>query len=316
MGRKLEDLIAQLEEAGEEKQIKALQWIAYEMDPADLARVLPLLRRLSGHSSPAVRFHARLALDEVERRSGVDRAPAPHDERELLAMLGDASAEVRLRGALSCYAVRSAGLFRALRDLLRREGDPWVRASLVKALAAYRRTVSLPLLMRHLSDPDGRVRANTVEALAELENPVVNSRIAEMIDDPEHRVQAAVLAALGREGKGNIRPRVESMLASGRVWLQSSAVYVLQQVMPPWGLEVLERFQEAGIGDRRLRGRVANLVEVIRRRDPGASASAGAGARPPPAGDAAAEAITDKVGDEVEDAGKDLERTDGGGHRG
>lgn len=268
MATKLDQLLTDLEAGDELLQIKALQWLAHEMDIADAGGVIERIRRLTSDPSPAVRYYARLALDEIARRGGLAREVPAQEEDEILDLLAHEASEVRLRGVLSAYQTRTTRLFDALTDLLRREGDPWVRASLVKAVAGYRRKLSLPLLMKYLDDPDGRVRANTVEALAELENPVVMSRLAEMVVDPEHRVQSAVLTALGRgsTASGDIRPRIESMLVSEMIWLQASAVYVIQEVMPDWALEALEVFLERGVRDRRLRGRTANLIEVLRRR--------------------------------------------------
>lgn len=265
---KLDQLLSDLDEDDELRRIKALQWLAHEMSIADAGGVLDRIRKLTSDAAPAVRYYARLALDEIARRGGIARDVPAQAEDEILALLAHDASEVRLRGVLSAYQTRTTRLFDALTDLLRRESDPWVRASLVRALAGYRRKLSLPLLMKFLDDPDGRVRANTVEALAELDNPVVTSRLAEMVDDPEHRVQSAVLTALARGGSsaGDIRPRIESMLASEMVWLQASAVYVVQETMPDWALESLLTFLERGVRDRRLRGRVGNLVEVLERR--------------------------------------------------
>lgn len=268
MASKLDQLLSDLSGEDELLKIKALQWLGYEMDPAEAPTVLERIRRLTSDAAPAVRYYARLALDEIARRGGIAPETPAQGENEILTLLAHEAPEVRLRGVLSAYHTRSTPLFEALSALLRREDDPWVRASLVKAVAGYRRKLSLPLLIKYLDDADGRVRANTVEALAELDNPVVTARLAEMIDDPEHRVQSAVLTALakGAGSEGDIRPRLESMLASDLVWLQASAVYVVQEVLPRWGLDVLLAFAERGIKDRRLRGRVANLIEVLARR--------------------------------------------------
>lgn len=263
---KLDALLGDLARGDETAKIKALQWLAHEMDPADAPRVVAQIRQLTVDASPAIRYHARLALDEIARRGGMPHEAPAKEEQEILDLLAHEAAEVRLRGVLSAYETRSSRLLDALTRLLRIEADPWVRASLVKAVAGYKRRISLPLLMKYLEDPDGRVRANTVEALAELENPVVTSKILELIDDPEHRVQSAVLTALGRGRPGDIRPKIESMLASDLVWLQASAVYVIQETMPDWALDVLLAFADKGIRDRRLRGRVANLIEVLARR--------------------------------------------------
>ena len=270
MATKLDQLLSDLSQDDELLRIKALQWLSHEMAPDDAAAVLDRIRRLTSDGSPAVRYYARLALDEIARRGGVARDVPAQEENEILSLLGHEASEVRLRGVLSAYNTRSSRLFDALSDLLRREDDAWVRASLVKAVAGYRRKLSLPLLMKFLEDPDGRVRSNAVEVLAELDNPVVTAKLAEMVDDPEHRVQSAVLTALGRTSDvGDIRPRIESMLTSDHVWLQASGVYVIQELMPGWALEALEVFLERGVKDRRLRGRVANLIEVLRRRVPG-----------------------------------------------
>lgn len=268
MATKLDQLLTDLDSGDELLRIKALQWLAHELDISDAGSVVERIRKATSDASPAVRYYARLALDEIARRGGLAREVPAQQENEILELLGHDASEVRLRGVLSAYGTRSPRLFEALTDLLRREDDPWVRASLVKAVAGYRRRISLPLLMKYLDDPDGRVRANTVEALAELDNPVVTSRLAEMVDDPEHRVQSAVLTALGRGSStsGDIRPRIESMLASEMVWLQASAVYVIQELMPGWALETLQVFLERGVRDRRLRGRVINLIDVLARR--------------------------------------------------
>jgi len=271
---KIDEHLVRLTSGTEEERVKSLQWLTYDLDPAESHRVFGVIRNLTSDESPAIRYHARLALDEISRRSGVSSRPLPATEDEILLMLAHDDAEVRLRGALACYdSVRSSRLFETLTALLRTEQDAWVRASLVKAVAGYRRKVSLPLLVRCLRDPDGRVRANTVEALADLDNPVVVSMIADMIDDPEHRVQSAVLIALGKGSDGDIRPRIETMLASNRVWLQASAVYVIQEAMPVWALPVLEGFFEKNIEDRRLRERVGNLILVLRRRPNGAASA-------------------------------------------
>ena len=268
MATKLHQLLTDLDSGDELLRVKALQWLAHEMDVHDAGSVLDKIRKLTSDASPAVRYYARLALDEIARRGGAASDVPAHEEDEILALLSHDASEVRLRGVLSAYQTRSPRLFDALTDLLRREEDPWVRASLVRAVAGYGRKISLPLLMRFLDDRDGRVRANTVEALADLENPVVTARLAEMVNDPEHRVQSAVLTALARGGTatGDIRPRIQAMLSSEMVWLQASAVYVIQETMPDWALETLLEFLERGVRDRRLRGRVGNLVEVLERR--------------------------------------------------
>ena len=267
MATKLAQLLDDLDAGDELAKIKALQWLGYEMDPGEAPAVLERIRRLTSDAAPAVRYYARLALDEIARRGGLAREVPAQAESEILELLGHDAPEVRLRGVLSAYETRTDRLFDTLSDLLRREADPWVRASLVKAVSGYKRRLSLPLLMKFLEDPDGRVRANTVEALAELDNPMVTARLAEMVDDPEHRVQSAVLTALAKGSTtDDIRPRLESMLSTEHIWLQASAVYVIQEVMPRWALDVLLAFAERGIRDRRLRGRVANLIEVLARR--------------------------------------------------
>jgi hypothetical protein len=269
MDDRLHKLEQDLQAGAEEKQIKALEVIAYELAPQEAEPLVPTIRRLTSDPNPALRYYSRLALDQLGLRSGREAEPLVDGEAEIATLLTAPDSDLRLRGVLSAYRVQSPLLFQTLTDVLRHESDPWVRASLVKALARYRRPVSLPLLMKFLADDDGRVRANTVEALAELENPVVLSRLAEMIDDPEHRVQSAVLAALGRAGNGDIRPRIRSMLLSGQIWLQASAVYLIQTLSPDWGLELLEEAHSLGLADRRLRSRVENLIGVFLRRSAG-----------------------------------------------
>lgn len=260
------DWMVELTSDVEARQIAALQHLGTDLDPTQPGALLDAIRDLTSASSPALRYHARLALDEIGQRAGRRPQSLPTDPVEIQRLLTHEAPEVRLKGVLASYYVQGDSLFAELTSLVRTEKHPWVKASLVKALAQYRRNRSIPLLVGYLNDADGRVRANTVEALGVFDNPLVLARVAEMVDDPEHRVQSAVLTLLGRDAAGNIRPRIESMLGSGLVWLQASAVHVIQETSPPWALEVLDWILSRGIEDRRIRGRVNNLMTVLRRR--------------------------------------------------
>lgn len=249
----------------EDQLIQRIEGMVRDFDPArENAALYGELRALTAHDSPRVRYHARRILSDLQKLAPALGPHVPTTREETEAQLSSNDPDVRLGAVLGARKLVDPELLPPLLEKLRTERDSWVRASLVKAVADYRNRMVLPLLVKCLEDPDGRVRANTVEALAGWENPVVESRIAQMVDDPEHRVQAAVLTFLGRGGH-SIRERIEKMLASGYVWLQSTAVYVMGNLKPPWAVEILTEFQKKGIRDRRLRERVVNWIGVLGR---------------------------------------------------
>jgi hypothetical protein len=249
----------------EDALIARIEAAVRDFDPGgDTSGIYGWLRRLTGHASPRVRYHARRVLADLQALQPALGPRIPATAKEAGERLESNDPDLRLGAVLGARKLLDPELLPLLLAKLRVERDSWVRASLVKALADYRNPLVLPALVKSLGDPDGRVRANTVEALSGWENPVVESRIAQLVDDPEHRVQAAVLTFLGRGGH-SIRERVEKMLESGHVWLQSTAVYVLGTLKPPWAVELLMAFHKSGIKDRRLRERVVNWIGVLER---------------------------------------------------
>lgn len=251
----------------EDALIQKIEGLVRDFDPArDTAPVYAELRQLTAHGSPRVRYHARGVLSDLQKLAPALGPRIPTTLAETIEQLSSNDPDLRLGAVLGARKLVVADLLPVLLEKLRVERDSWVRASLVKAVADHKNPMVLPLLVKCLEDPDGRVRANTVEALGSWENPVVESRIAQMVDDPEHRVQAAVLTFLGRGGH-SIRERIEKMLSSGYLWLQSTAVYVLGNLKPPWAVEILSEFQKKGIKDRRLRERVVNWIGVLERTD-------------------------------------------------
>lgn len=250
----------------EASQIRALRQCAEHLNPQVNELLLDRIRHLTAHPSPNVRYHARIALDEIRARFPKTPAPLPDSLEAIKELLDSPNPDTRLKGVMAANRTRIPELFKTLIELLRRERDPWVKASLVKAVGTYQSNVSLPLLMKFLEDADGRVRANTVESLSGWQNAVVENRVAQMVDDPEHRVQAAVLTFLGRGGR-SIQDRIQEMLDSDLVWLQASAIYVIGTLQPPWAIEILSAHYKKGIRDRRLRARVLNWIGVLERRE-------------------------------------------------
>ena len=58
----------------EEEQIQAIRAFAEKIDPEKERDTFERIRRLTTHPSPNVRYHARVALDEIRQRS-----PKPQD---------------------------------------------------------------------------------------------------------------------------------------------------------------------------------------------------------------------------------------------
>ncbi|MBI4864127.1 MAG: HEAT repeat domain-containing protein [Candidatus Riflebacteria bacterium] len=223
-------LVAGVDSEDEEKRKLCLTWLAQLGTP----EALPHLQRLGQDPSPSVRQVARQLAGELRERLelskeqpwGVDPA----------ALIGHPDPRARLAGAMICYKKQSPQLKTMLVDRLKVEDDPFVRASLVKALRHYPDPAVIELLADCLLDPDARVRSNTIEALMTYEHPALFKRISNLLHDPDNRVRGTVLVYLARRSPEKMRPLLESMLGGTESWARRTARFAFKALgweVPP-----------------------------------------------------------------------------------
>lgn len=157
----------------------------------------------------------------------------------LLSLIHSPSRNIRL------YAVQSLGLIgenkvlTPLLNLLNSEQDPFVVATLVKAIARVGGSQLIPIIARYLKDPDARTRANTIEALEIIGDPKIIKFLVPLLQDENNRVRANAIKVLSKFGKTNMFEKLQEMIQSDDASTRASAIYALTAIGGDQVLDIL-----------------------------------------------------------------------------
>jgi HEAT repeat protein len=162
----------------------------------------------------------------------------------LLNLIHAESRDVRLYAVQSLGYIKDQKALTPMLNLLNSEADPFVNATLVKAIARVGGVQLIPILARYLKDDDPRVRANTVESLEIIGDQKIIKFLVPLLQDPNSRVKANVVKVLSKFGKLNMLEKLAEMLESKETDTRASAVYALgaigSEVVLPLLLRALE----------------------------------------------------------------------------
>jgi len=170
-------------------------------------------RMTDGEPSDELRYLARKYLDRS--RSG----PVPGDD-DRRAKIADVKATV---------AAGDRSSLPRLVERLQGERDPWVVATLVKAVGALGDRSHVRLLQEYLHHDDARVVANTIEALEAVGADVVLPLLSPLLAAEDNRVRANAITALIHHDEAAAVDVVERMARSDKRWMRDSALYSLRR---------------------------------------------------------------------------------------
>jgi len=252
--RRLDELVFGLGSEIEEERKLCLTWLAQLGTPD----VLPYLERFTNDGSASVRQLARQLSRGLNERLELGKDhPWGHDPVELLV---HPTPKARLAGALLCYEKQSPELKSILVERIKAEDDPFVLASLVKALRHYPEPAVIELLSDHLLDPDPRIRSNTIESLMCYEHQRLFRRISHMLNDPDDRVRGTVLIYLAKRQPDKIRPLLDALAKGSESWKRRAARHAFHGLCweLPLCLNLSERAREVRdlFADRSFQSRV------------------------------------------------------------
>ncbi|MGM0608172.1 MAG: HEAT repeat domain-containing protein [Candidatus Muiribacteriota bacterium] len=115
-------------------------------------------------------------------------------------------------------------------NMLRPEAHPFVRATLVKAIACLGGKDYLKIIAVYLKDEDSRVRANTIEAIELLNDPGSYQYILPMLNDNDNRVKANALKAMKNLDREKMLSVIKKMLSSSEEYYVISALFVIENL--------------------------------------------------------------------------------------
>lgn len=125
-------------------------------------------------------------------------------------------------------------------ELLKKEKDPFVIATIISTLGNICTSEHSMLLVEYLEHEDSRVRANAVEALKEIKDKRTYQYIIKLLNDPSGRVKANVADLLKSEGDYNTVEIVKKMVYSGDEASLRSAVFILNKINSVQGRHLLK----------------------------------------------------------------------------
>ncbi|MBI3891942.1 MAG: HEAT repeat domain-containing protein [Candidatus Wallbacteria bacterium] len=233
---------------------------------------LALLERMTRDVSPAVRYFARVGMNKLRQDSPEPRGDwervldeAAADDVDLAGwrrLLTAPDPERRVAAAVATLKLVDPAIYVVLSERLAAETDPRPRATLVRALARFRRLDSFELLRRFLSDPDSRVRANAVEALQELQDPRLKSLLTPLLEDPDNRTRGNALLALAQFDRSRALAGAEAMAVAPEVWMRATAIWLLGQLAGDEAAKVLRHMlrRETGELTPKVRQALENLA--------------------------------------------------------
>jgi HEAT repeat protein len=134
---------------------------------------------------------------------------------EAMALLGDASFVPR------CV------------EMVKKEDDVWVRATLLSALSRIGSGEQLPLFAENLKHVDARVRANALEGFKQLGENEHMTIVQPYLRDPNDRVRVNSAITLWKMGDTSVLTALTAMTKETTKWMKSSAAFALGEIGDP-----------------------------------------------------------------------------------
>lgn len=176
------------------------------------------------------------STDEEERRQaviGLGRQPLERVRELFFAAMGDGSWRVR-KEAVNTILGRSLddATLNGLIGLLSSADNAGLRNSAVEALERLK-SRGVPLLLRHLKDPDHDVRKFIVDILGNIGDRSSIPALVEALRDPDANVSAAAAENLGKIGDARAAAPLVEALDTEDVWLRYSVLGALARIGEP-----------------------------------------------------------------------------------
>jgi HEAT repeat protein len=147
------------------------------------------LRRALGDADASVRVEAASLLGPKDRKAALD---------VLTRELHSGDDDVKEDAVYALWNLGGEGAVEALEEAA--EMYPAVRKEALEALVDLRGEAAVPVLARHLSDPEARVRRAVVESLGEIGGGSVIPDLIRAADDADIYVAKGAIRSLGRIG--------------------------------------------------------------------------------------------------------------------
>jgi HEAT repeat protein len=217
-------------------------WLYRELGGEQAKQALQrMLHRETGEMAEKL----RTVLQAIEKRQ-LDAGPVPElalDSEVLSTIrqkLDDADPKVRIQGIYQATELPRGKALPMLKVVLLSETDPFVLATLVKAVGQTGSAAEVELVAEFLNHADARVRANAIEGLAALGSEAAYELVEPMLKDPNQRVRANAAWLIHGRDPAQAFAELKQMLLSPDSSVQDSALFALREIDTEQVLEILE----------------------------------------------------------------------------
>lgn len=234
---------------------------------------LRMLARQLFQESRANLGGAEIEAELVDDKSGEFRVEGL---AQVLARDGETS--TKLEAIRAAVEDRRDGVLPIFRKQIVEEADPWIIASLLKAIGALGDSQDIHLIQPFLKNEDLRIQANAIEALELIGDELSFSLVAPMLKSRDARIRANAIKCLVRFDPDEAIATLERLAFSDEVGDRESAVYCLGIVahprVPQIAAEMAPQEKEPTLlrrqirllseeGDRSAAGPLAYLADVL-----------------------------------------------------
>lgn len=217
-------------------------WLYRELGGEQAKQALQrMLHRETGEMAEKI----RAGLQAIEKRQ-LDAGPVPElalDSEVLSTIrqkLDDPDPKVRIQGVYQATELPRGKALPLMKVALLSETDPFVVATLVKAVGQTGSATEVGLVAEFLQNADARVRANAIEGLAALGAEESYELVEPMLSDPNQRVRANAAWLLHGRDPAQAFAELKRMLMSPDSSVQDSALFALREIDSEQVLEILE----------------------------------------------------------------------------
>lgn len=183
--------------------------------------------------SAAVRPTMRNDLAQVQATPQPEQRtsrPSSESVGALVAVLGDANADVRLAAVQALGSLQDPAVIAALAKALREDSDARVRQAAANALGQIDDPRAVPHLIEALrAERQPKVRVEIVEALQELDDPRAVQAILPFLRDPSAEMRRAAVSALHEFEDSSVVPALVALVRDPDVQVRREVAHALDQ---------------------------------------------------------------------------------------
>lgn len=176
---------------------------------------------------------ANLGDAEVEAQLVDDRSGEFRVDGLAQVLERDGETSTKLDAIRKAVEDQRQGALPVFRQRITEETDPWIVASLLKAIGSLGDSQDIHLIQPYLKNDDLRIQANSIEALELIGDELSFSLVAPMLKSRDARIRANAIKCLVRFDPDEAIATLERLAFSDEVGDRESAVYCLGIVAHP-----------------------------------------------------------------------------------